>query len=93
MIPVLTLCDLATSTAVERVFSQGRQVLHFTRNGLSSQSLREFLCLGSWSRHNMVLISDLLHAVRSNMKLKAPVSDPEDDAAGEGKVSDVNSEK
>ena len=41
----------------------------------------------------MVLISDLLHAVKSNMKLKALVSDPEDDAASEGKVSDIDSEK
>ncbi|KAF5319873.1 hypothetical protein D9758_018909 [Tetrapyrgos nigripes] len=44
----------ATSTPVERVFSQGRQLLVFTRNRLSGFSVRKLLCLGSWSRKDLV---------------------------------------
>src|ERR1700692_2300957 len=33
---------LATSTAVERLFSQGRQLLHFTRNRLSPSMIHAF---------------------------------------------------
>ncbi|KAJ6545606.1 hypothetical protein B0H19DRAFT_846600, partial [Mycena capillaripes] len=44
----------ATSTGVERVFSKGRQLLHFTHNRLSGKSVRTFLCLGSWSKHDLV---------------------------------------
>ncbi|KIJ12593.1 hypothetical protein PAXINDRAFT_117928 [Paxillus involutus ATCC 200175] len=40
----------STSTAVERGFSQGRHLLHFTRNRLSPSSTRTLLCLGSWLR-------------------------------------------
>ena len=61
MLTVLT----ATSTAVERVFSQGRQILHFTRNSLSAKSLRAFLCLGSWCRHDMVSVNDLVVAIKA----------------------------
>jgi hypothetical protein len=39
----------ATSTDVERVFSQGRLVLSHIRNRLSAQSTRALLCLGNWS--------------------------------------------
>ncbi|TFY79033.1 hypothetical protein EWM64_g4980 [Hericium alpestre] len=52
----------ATSTAVERVFSQGRQLLHFTRNRLSPYSIRAYLCLGSWSRHNIISFEQFLNA-------------------------------
>jgi hypothetical protein len=55
---------LATSTAVERVFSQGRQLLHFTRNRLSGRSVREILCLGSWSRHDLITLEDIILAIR-----------------------------
>ncbi|KIJ13032.1 hypothetical protein PAXINDRAFT_36453, partial [Paxillus involutus ATCC 200175] len=44
----------ATSTAVEHVFSQGRQLPHFTRNQLSARSMRAFPCLGPWVRHDMI---------------------------------------
>ncbi|KIM63441.1 hypothetical protein SCLCIDRAFT_91875, partial [Scleroderma citrinum Foug A] len=44
----------ATSTAVERVFSQGRQLLHFARNCLSPSSTRAFLCLGLWLRMDLI---------------------------------------
>ena len=68
----------ATSTAVERVFSQGRQLLSFTRNRLSAQSIRAFLCLGSWGRHDLVFYEDLVAAVKENSKRKRkPESDAE----------------
>jgi hypothetical protein len=50
----LTSITIATSTAVERVFSQGRHLLHFTQNRLSLSSTRAFLCLGSWLRCDLV---------------------------------------
>jgi hypothetical protein len=61
---LLTTFSLATSTAVERVFSQGRQLLSFTRNRLSASSIRAFLCLGSWGRSNLVLFEDVVSAVK-----------------------------
>ncbi|KAF5317480.1 hypothetical protein D9758_019086 [Tetrapyrgos nigripes] len=53
----------ATSTSVERVFSFGRQLLVFTRNRLSALSLRRFLCLGSWSKKDMIQDKDVLDAL------------------------------
>ena len=58
---------LATSMAVERVFSQGRHLLHFTRNHLSGHSIRVLLCLGSWSHHDMIRDEDILAAIKGNM--------------------------
>ncbi|KIK49060.1 hypothetical protein CY34DRAFT_70720 [Suillus luteus UH-Slu-Lm8-n1] len=60
----------ASSTAVERVFSQARQLLHFTRNRLSSASIRAFLCLGSWSRHDLIDTQDFLGVVMKTKKRK-----------------------
>jgi hypothetical protein len=42
---------------VERVFSKGRNLLSYTRNRLSAQSTRALLCLGYWSK--LDLIKDL----------------------------------
>ena len=56
----------ATSTAVERVFSQGRHLLSFTRNRLSAASIRAYMCLGSWCRQDLVLMEDLVSAVKHN---------------------------
>jgi len=72
---IISYCSIpnfvtATSTAVERVFSQGRQLLSFTRNRLSASSIRAFLCLGSWGRNDLVFREDLLAAVRENSKRK-----------------------
>jgi hypothetical protein len=58
----------ATSTAVERVFSQGRQLLHFNRNRLPPSSIRAFLCLGSWGRHDLLQMEDILKAVGSKKR-------------------------
>ncbi|KAG2069180.1 hypothetical protein BDR04DRAFT_971732, partial [Suillus decipiens] len=49
----------ATSTAVERVFSQARQLLHFTRNRLAPSIIRTFLCLGAWGRSDLLMMEDL----------------------------------
>jgi hypothetical protein len=70
----------ATSTAVERLFSQGRQLLHFTRNRLSPSAIRAQLCLGSWGRHDMVRLEDVLDAVVPK-KQKRSLSDVESSAA------------
>lgn len=59
----MTFTILATSTSVERVFSQGRHLLPFTRNSLSSSSIRAFLCFGSWSRCSLVVFGDVLAAM------------------------------
>jgi hypothetical protein len=67
---------LATSTAVERVFSQGRQLLHFTRNRLSGVSIRALLCFGDWSRKDLIATSDVVEAIRySNGKRKRALSE------------------
>src|SRR5260370_42459030 len=55
----------ATSTAVERVFSQGRHLLHFTRNHLKPHTICAHLCLGSWGHQNMMRWKDVHQAVRS----------------------------
>jgi hypothetical protein len=54
------------STAVERVFSQGRQLLSFTHNRLSASSIGAFLCLGSWGRNDIIMFEDVVSAVRAN---------------------------
>jgi hypothetical protein len=58
----------ATSTSVERVFSQGRHLLPFSRNSLSSSSIQAFLCFGSWARCGLVVFDDVVTAVtKKNM--------------------------
>ena len=66
---------VATSTAVERVFSQGRQLLSFTRNRLHPSTIRAFLCLGSWGRNDLIFFEDVLAAVNGNSKRKRELSD------------------
>jgi hypothetical protein len=58
----------ATSTAVERVFSQGRHILPFTRNRLSASTIRAYLCLGSWCRKNLVGIPEIVAIVKGDNK-------------------------
>ncbi|KAF8215442.1 hypothetical protein K438DRAFT_1453841, partial [Mycena galopus ATCC 62051] len=57
----------ATSTGVEQVFSKGHQLLHFTRNWLSGKSVCTFLCLGSWSKHDLVGDKEFQVLLRENM--------------------------
>ena len=53
----------ATSTAVEQVFSQGRHILPFSCNHLSSSSIQAYLCFGSWARSGLVVLSDVVATV------------------------------
>jgi hypothetical protein len=55
---------LACSTAVERVFSQCRQILSSNRNGVSPFSIQAFLCVGSWARCGIIDFDDVLTALR-----------------------------
>ncbi|GBE81312.1 hypothetical protein SCP_0310390 [Sparassis crispa] len=71
----------ATSTAVERAFSQGRQLLHFTRNRLSPKSIRAALCLGSWGRSELLHIADLIAAVNTKKCKWAVVEEEVDEQA------------
>jgi hypothetical protein len=54
----------ATSVAVERLFSRGRLILPHVRNGLSTDSIRALLCLGSWSLLGLVRDEDVLSIAR-----------------------------
>ncbi|KAG1733893.1 uncharacterized protein EDB91DRAFT_1057180 [Suillus paluster] len=69
----------ATSTAVERVFSQAWQLLHFTRNRLAPSTIRAFLCLGAWGRSDLLAMEDLLASVRSQKRKQNEVEAEEDD--------------
>jgi hypothetical protein len=44
---------------VERVFSQGRLLLPYIRNRLSSKSMCALLCLGDWCRQGLVKDSNI----------------------------------
>jgi len=54
---------LATSTAVEQVFSQGHHLLPFSYNSLSPSSIQAFLCFGSWACCGLVVFDNVLAAV------------------------------
>ena len=66
---------IATSMAVKRVFSQGRQLLSFTCNQLLASSIHAFLCLGSWGRNDLILLEDVLAAVKGSSKRRRESSD------------------
>ena len=73
---------LATSTAVECMFSHGRQLLYFTQNRLSPALIHASLCLGDWSQKDMVHMSDIIGAILGKGKgkraLEEDLSDEED---------------
>ena len=74
----MVICTVATSTAVERLFSQGRQLLHFTRNRLSPSMIRSFLCFGDWGRKDIVDMDDIVMGIRqARLGRKRPLSDSE----------------
>ncbi|KAJ7745356.1 hypothetical protein B0H16DRAFT_1318362 [Mycena metata] len=60
--------SIATSVAVERVFSMGRHLLHFTRNRLSPRSIRAFLCLGDWGRRDLIDMNDIMEACNTKRR-------------------------
>jgi len=61
--------DIATSTDVKHVFSQGRILLSHIRNRLSSQSIHALMCLGGWNRLGLVKDKDIF-AVTTLWKLR-----------------------
>jgi hypothetical protein len=61
---------VATSTAVERVFSRGRHLLVFTRNHLSAVSIRKLLCFGSWCQKDLVRDDNIIKGVEEVMGSK-----------------------
>lgn len=54
---------LATSVAVEWIFSCGRLLLSYIRNHLSGESTHALLCLGAWSHMGFMADEDLKAAV------------------------------
>jgi hypothetical protein len=67
---------------VERVFSQGWQLLYFTQSRLSPALIRASLCFGDWSHKEMVSVSDIIRAILGKGKgkrvLEEGLSDDED---------------
>ena len=83
-VPVL-IYIIATSTAVERVFSQGRHLLSHTRNSMSGKTIRAHLCLGSWSRKGLVHMKDLMEVIQATSK-KRKRADVQSVSSGETTV-------
>ncbi|KAJ7488456.1 hypothetical protein B0H11DRAFT_1720448 [Mycena galericulata] len=77
----------ATSVAVERVFSLGRRLLHFTRNRMSATSFRRLLCLGSWGRRDLLRINDLIAACSPKKRKRVPVQDDANSLGNESNES------
>ncbi|KAJ7441155.1 hypothetical protein B0H11DRAFT_1723350, partial [Mycena galericulata] len=73
----------ATSVAVERVFSHGRRLLHFTRNRMSAASFRRLLCLGSWGRRDLLRINDLIAACSPKKRKRVRAQDDADSSGNE----------
>ena len=44
---------------MERIFSQGRLLLPYVRNRLTSESTRALLCIGEWSKRGLVKDADI----------------------------------
>lgn len=63
---------------MERVFSQGRQLLYFTRSRLTPTLIRASLCFGDWSRKEMVQMSDIIGAILEKGKGKRTLDDDSD---------------
>jgi hypothetical protein len=53
------------------VFSRGRHLLSFTRNRLTGNSIRKFLCFGSWSQKDLVRDSDVIAGIEASMGARA----------------------
>ncbi|PIL28879.1 hypothetical protein GSI_08925 [Ganoderma sinense ZZ0214-1] len=71
----------ATAVDVERVFSKGRLCLSHIRNRLSAQTTRALLCVGEWSRLDLVHMDDI--------KAAAALPDlPEDEEESEDSVQE-----
>jgi hypothetical protein len=55
---------LATLVAVERVFSKGQLIISHIQNRLSGQSTWALMCLGAWTKQQLVKSSDLVDALK-----------------------------
>ncbi len=51
---------LATSVAVEHIFSRARRLITWECNRLSSQSIRALMCVGAWSLMDLINEKDIL---------------------------------
>lgn len=56
---VITHIIIATSVDVERTFSRGRRLLSHVRSRLSAQTTRAVLCVGDWSRLDLIKTDDV----------------------------------
>ena len=84
---------IATSTAVECVFSAGRHLLPFTQNRLSGKSVCQFLCLGDWSRKDLIKTGDIVQAIQAKIKkAKCSHEEGEDVVGGSEKRQKVAAE-
>ena len=61
-----SLCWIATTVDVERVFSRGRLVLPYVRGRLAVQSTRASLCVGLWSSKGLVKDNDIKAALSAD---------------------------
>ena len=79
----------ATSTAVERLFSQGRQLLHFTRNRLSPDTMCSSLCFGDWCRRELVDMAGVIATIHKSHLGRKRV-DSESEAESESCETDTS---
>ena len=56
----------ATSTTVERLFSQGLQLLHFTRNRMLPTMIHAFLCQGDWGKRDLIDMLEIVAVIRTS---------------------------
>ena len=56
----------AMSTTVERLFSQGWQLLHFTRNCMSPSMIHAFLCLGDWGKRDLIDMPEIVAVIHTS---------------------------
>ena len=56
----------AMSTIVEHLFSQGRQLLHFTQNRMSPSMICAFLCLGDWGKRDLIDMPEIVAVIHTS---------------------------
>ena len=57
----------ATSTAVECLFLQGQQPLHFTQNRMSPSMIRAFLCPGDWGKRDLIDMLEIVAVIHTSL--------------------------
>ena len=76
---VYLMKSLASSVAVEHVFSKGQLLMSYIRNHLLAQSTCTLLCLGAWSKAGFVKSTDLSAVVTTLLDAKNNESWSDDD--------------